>query len=151
MKRKKEEVFMKVKVSRKLYFPFYFMILFLGALLIYLYYKGYEINMLMLVIYGIFVFAVFNITETHRMSSSYSITPDDLTCRFGIFSKKVVKLDYLAISNLGVEQNFWQWMLDYGDIDVRLFSKENSVTLKNINHPSRFVKELERIMQEKRK
>ena len=107
--------------------------------------------MLMLIIYGAFVFLVFNITETHRMSSSYSITPDDLTCRFGIFNKKIVKLDYLAISNLGVEQNFWQWMLGYGDIDVRLFSKENSVTLKNINHPSRFVKELERVMQEKRR
>jgi len=147
---KKEDIILKVYTSRKSYVPFYFMILFLGALIIYLYFGGYAINLFMLIVFGVFTFLVINLTETHRMSSSYSITPNDITCKYGIFNKKVIKLDYLAISNLDFDQNLWQWIWGYGDVNIRLFSKENRVELKNINRPSEFARMVEKIRGENR-
>lgn len=150
-KKEKENIIFKTRISRKTYFPFYLMIVALAVLLVFLYFEGYGISLLLIFIFILFTFAVINITETHRFSSSYAIQKDSLTCIYGLLNKNIVKLDYYGISNIDINQNLWQWILGFGDIEVKLFSRENKSVLKNINKPSKFVERLEKVMESKRK
>lgn len=137
-----------IKNTRKLYLPFYFMIIVLGALIGFLEYNDYNLNLLIYVGYIIFILIGFNLTEMHRMMNKYEFTSDVLVHTFGIFSRKQRQIHYNNFSHLDVVQTFWQRLLDYGDVNLKMFSDEIRLSMKDINNPKKIADLLERKRKE---
>ena len=154
MSREKEKAtkyFMKVSNSRKLYIPIYLMILVLITVVLFIKYKGLSLNNTVLILVGLFILFAIKFTEVHRWSSSYEINKDSLVHRKGILNRKTRSMDFLAISDTEVKQNFWQRLLNYGDVSVRLYSGESDNPAKNINNPKKFARCLQKMIHAKRK
>lgn len=149
-KKKEEEVLLKANTTRKYYLPFYVMTVILAGFLMYLDIKGVTVSWISIMGFFVFFFFGLNFTEVHRMNSAFKITPDHISCTYGIFNKNIKKIDYFAISDVYKKQNFWQWMLCYGDVQISLFSEDEATRIRNINRPSRFVEFLDEMMKKSR-
>jgi len=130
--------------SRKVYIPIYFMTIVLVIAVIYLIINGFELNRYALIGITLFVLGSIKMTEIHRLTNKYEIGEVTLDHIHGLFSKISRKLDFFAISDLDVSQSPWQRMLKFGDVNVRLFSKESVAKIKGINNPTRFADILQR-------
>lgn len=142
----KREYLIKVRRSRKTYFLIYLMILAIVFALGYLYYSGYSISKVALITAGIFVFTAFKFTELHRFKDWWAITNSSLVQSTGIFDKNVREMDFSSISDLDLDQPFFKRLLNYGDVNVRLFLNETSIKIININRPEKFIEELQKVM-----
>ena len=147
---KEEADNLRVRSSRKIYFPVYLMILILVVILGFAKFTGKEINILTLKLAVAFSVICIIFTEIHRLGNSYKITSDSLVSTKGIFSKIERRVDLVSISDADSKQKVWQRMLNYGDVRARLFSKESTVLIKNIDDPSHFADILEKRMNEKK-
>ena len=149
--KEEEKIFMKVSNSRKLYLPIYFMILVLIGVIIFIKYNGFPLNNLVLILVGLFILFSIKITELHRFSNSYEINQNSFVHTQGILNRKTRSMDFLAISSIEVEQNFWQRLFGYGNVSIRLYSGETDNLVKHINNPAKFAKFLREGMHLKRK
>ena len=149
MAEKKDEV-LSVRVSRKIYLPIYLMILILFSIIFYAEFSGKEVNNLSII--GAVAFALIGIfaTEIHRLYNRYEINTNALVHVSGIFVKTTRKIDLMAISDADVRQNLWQMLLGYGNVEARLFSKESSTDVNNINNPKEFIRFFEMKLVERR-
>lgn len=146
-KKKEEGILMRVRPTRKYYLPFYIMSVFLAGLLIYLDIIGITVSWVSIMGFLVFFFFGLNFTEIHRKNSVFKITPNHISCTYGIFNKNIKKIDYIAISDIYIKQNFWQWMLCYGDVQISLYSEDTSTRMRNINKPSKLVETVEDMMK----
>lgn len=147
---KKSGGVMKVQNSRKVYFPIYLMIIILLGTVLLMKTSGKGIDNALLRIVIAFSAAGIIFTELHRGIYSYEINNHSLVCRRGFFIRRTKTIDLLAISDADSKQNPWQRLLDYGNVNVRLFSKDSTTLIKNINNPEQFVHFLEIKMAERR-
>lgn len=145
----KEEV-LKARCSRKAYIPVYFMILILISTSVYIKYSGKEIDSLALNL--MIVFSIFGViaTELHRISNLYEINDNSLVHIKGIFFKTTRRTDLLAVSDAELKQNPWQQLLNFGNVDAIVFSRDSTTYIKNIDNPSKFLDFLEEKMNKKR-
>ena len=154
MPKKKERVkkyFMKVSNSRKIYLPIYLMILVLIAVVIFIKQKGLGLSTPVFVLVILFILLSIKFTELHRWSNSYEITKDAFVHNKGILNRKTRSMDFLAISDTELRQTFWQRLLNYGDVSVRLYSGERDNPAKNINNPKKFAGCLQKMIHAKRR
>ena len=148
--RKEEQEILKVNNSRKLYIPFYLMIIILLGATAYIKYENKPLNDIALkLVLGFCVF-VFFATEIHRFGSSYEVNNHSLIHRKGYFSISSKRLEFGAISDSDVRQNIWQRLWNYGNVEVYLFSRENTTLVKDINKPYVFVEFLQKKMRKAR-
>lgn len=150
-KEKTKKYFMKVSNSRKIYLPIYFMVLVLIAVVIFIKYNDLNLSTPVLILVGLFIFSAIKFTELHRWSNSYEITKDSFVHNKGILNRKTRSMDFLAISDTELKQNFWQRLLNYGNVSVRLYSGERDNPAKNINNPKKFADCLQKMIHAKRK
>ncbi len=143
--------FMSVRNSRKLYFPIYFMVIILVLAVIIIKFNELPLNKTAFFAVIIFIILALKATEIHRLKHKYEIKPPSLIHIEGYFSKIARRVDLFAISDVDASQTSWQRLLGYGDVNVRLFSKESTTQIKNINHPNEFAEFLEKKMFEQRK
>src|SRR3989344_7577740 len=145
----KEEI-LKTRVSRKTYILFYLMIAVLAGLAVFTAVSGRELNSL--VLWAIVIFSLVGIlfTETHRLENLYEINDQSVIHVKGIFFKNTKRTDLLAVSDAELKQGPWQTLLNFGDVDVAVFSRESTTAVRNINNPMAFINFLERKMTEKR-
>lgn len=141
---------LKVRNSRKLYIPLYFMIIILFLTIGFIKMSGKEINDLAFRAIIIFSLAILVFTEFHRIRNSYEINSNSLIASKGILNKNIKKVDLLSISDVDSHQNIWQRMLNFGDVNARLFSKDSATSMKNISNPVKFANFLEKMMSERR-
>ena len=146
----KSEKVMRVRNSRKSYFPIYLMIFILVLTITIIKISGKELNKFALEAVLAFSAALIIFTEIHRLSTFYEINESSLIHSHGIFSRVTRKVDLTAISDADSKQTAWQRMLNYGDVDARLFSADSTLPIKNINNPEKFTNFLEERMNEKR-
>tara|TARA_Y100000034_G_scaffold52866_1_gene64961 strand:- start:1005 stop:1475 length:471 start_codon:yes stop_codon:yes gene_type:complete len=146
----KSEKVMRVRNSRKSYFPIYLMIFILVLTITIIKISGKELNKFALEAVLAFSAALIIFTEIHRLSTFYEINESSLIHSHGIFSRVTRKVDLTAISDADSKQTAWQRMLNYGDVDARLFSADSTLPIKNINNPEEFTNFLEERMNEKR-
>ncbi|MBR9702236.1 PH domain-containing protein [Candidatus Pacearchaeota archaeon] len=139
---------MKVRSSRKVYLPVYFMILVLVVALVVVKYNNLSLDKLVLIFAIVFIILGVKFTEVHRLSSSYSLSPSTLTFSAGLVSRRIKNIDFFAISDIDVHQSFWQRMIGFGDVHVSLFADAN--VIKNINNPVKFANFLEKMIDKKR-
>ncbi len=76
----------------------------------------------------------------------YEITDKEVVCHSGVFSSKS---DYYSLERLEsakLKQNFWGMMLGYGSIRLNFHHSDGreSVEIKNISHPRRHTREIEK-------
>lgn len=141
---------LKVRNSRKVYIPIYFMILVLILAVAAAKFYGDEVNGLSLKLVLAFSALSLIFTEFHRYSNFYEVTPNSLIISKGIFKNSLRTVDLFSVSDADSNQGVWQRMLNYGDVRIRLFTGESSLNLKGINNPTRFVNFLLKVIDEKR-
>ena len=142
----KRKYLIKARRSRKTYFLIYVMIFSILFLLGYLYYNDYPLNKFSLIVAFGFIILLFKVTEIYRLKDWWAITESSLIQSTGIFNKNVRELDFSSISDLDLDQPFFKRILNYGNVNVRLFLNETSIKIININRPGEFIEELQRIM-----
>ena len=147
-KEKDKKDLMKVRNSRKLYFPIYLMIFVLIGVIVFIKYNGLSLNKLALILVGLFVLFSMKFVEIHRLCNSYEVNKNSLVHTMGLFNRKIRSMDFFAISDIEVKQNFWQRLLGYGSVEVHAASGANIIKVKNINKPGRFVDTLEEQVSE---
>lgn len=146
-----EEDSIKMRGSRKLYVPIYFMMFVLILFLAYLKINNLEISRTGYFSSIAFIILGIKITEIHRLNNKYEINPFSVVHTTGYFNKKSKRLDLHSVSDVSLTQSFWQRLLGYGDIEVSIFASEASTTLKNINNPNKFILILEKKARDAKK
>ena len=145
MKKKfnKGEIF-KVRNSRKLYAPFYMMIIVLLGVLVYIQYTGKPLNDMAFKMVLAFSVALIIATEIHRFGNLYEINDKSIIHTTGYFNILSKRVEFGAISDIDILQGPWQRIFKFGHIT--LFKFAEGPTLKNINRPKDFVNYLEEKM-----
>ena len=142
----KKRYLLKVKRSRKTYLMIYLMILAILLSLIYLYYDGKTPSRLALIVSGIFIILAIKFTELHRFKDWWVITNNSIIQSTGILNKNIREIGFSSISDLDLDQPFFKRILNYGNVNVRLFLNETSIKIVDINKPREFIEELQRIV-----
>lgn len=137
---------LKVRRSRKTYFLLYLMVISIISLICYLYYNGNPINSFALIISFLFIIFIIKFIELHRFKDWWAITNTSIIQSTGIFNKNVRDIDFSSISDLDLDQPFFKRILNYGNVNVRLFLNETSIKITDINKPEEFIEELQRII-----
>jgi uncharacterized membrane protein YdbT with pleckstrin-like domain len=138
-KKLEEPDILRVRNTRKLYIPFYIMVLVLLLTIIYIKISGRFLNPLALNFSLLFSFLLIIGTEIHRLGHSYEINDHSIIHKYGYFSTVSKTMQFGAISDSDVEQDLWQRIFSYGNIEIHLYSKQNTSLIKNINKPFNFV------------
>lgn len=128
------------------------MVLILIFLLFYsTFIKGLELSRFVWVTSIIFIILGIKLPEYHRLKDWWGATETSLIQSLGIFDKNVREIDFSSISDLDLEQPLMKRILNYGDVNVRLFLNETSISIKNINNPGQFIERLQDIISKHRK
>ncbi len=142
----KKKYLIKVRRSRRSFLILYLMIIAIITLLFYLYYTGNNPSLFALIISIIFIKILINYTEIQRWKNWWAITNTSLIQSTGIFNKNVREIDFSSISDLDLDQSFFKRVLNYGNVNVRLFLNETSIKIIDISEPREFIEELQRII-----
>jgi uncharacterized membrane protein YdbT with pleckstrin-like domain len=143
MKEKRKYV-LKVRRSRKAYLPLYLMVISLLILIGYLYYSGNPLDPIGLIVSGVFVLLTIKFTEVHRITDWWAITDNSLVQSLGLLNRNVREVGFSSISDFDLDQPFFKRILDYGNVNVRLFINETSIKINDINRPAEFIEELQK-------
>jgi hypothetical protein len=136
----KNEILLKVYKSRKAYILYYFFSLIIIFSLIYLYFRGYVIESYVFWICFIFVLGIIYTTEIIHHREWWAVTNNSLIHSVSIVNKNVREVDFSSISDLDLDKPLYQRILNYGDVNVRLFLNETSIKIRHINSPEKFIK-----------
>lgn len=140
----------KVRRSRKSYIGIYLMILIVIGTMIYLYQTRGVFSKYALFIALVFILFLVKATELHRIKDWWGITNSSIVQSTGLLSKNLREVDFNSISDLDLSQSLFKRILNYGDVNVRLFLNETSFTVKDINSPEDFIKQLQKIISERK-
>jgi len=149
MEEENDDDAMKARISRKIYIPVYLMIIILFFTVAYLQLSGKEVDNLALRAILVFSAAMLVLTEGHRYQNLYAIDPQSIIHVKGILFKTTKRTDLTSISDVELKQNPWQMLLNFGTIEVSVFSKENTTYVRNINNPLNFMTFLQKKMSGK--
>lgn len=133
-------------MTRKHFLIIYIMDLILIFVIVYLLLNSLEINKYSL--YGALLFIIVSIiyTEVKVNMDSYKLTSSTLIHAHGILSKSVKKISLVAISDASSSQNLIQRILGYGNVEVKMFSRDVPAHVKYINNPREFVDKIEHLI-----
>ena len=130
---------LKISNTRKLYIPFYFMILILFGTIAYIKISEKPLNDLALQLAVIFSILLIIATEIHRIGNSYEINNRSVVHKKGYFSTISKTIQFGAISDSDVSQNLWQRIFRYGNVEIHMYSRESKSLIKDIDKPFKFV------------
>lgn len=140
-----KEGILKLRTSRKLYIPFYFMALVLIIFLVYIKFSERPLNEFSIKLVIAFIIIVIIVTEIHRLGNLYEINDRSVVHTNGYFSTVSKRVEFGAISDIDILQGPWQRIMKFGHITLFKFSE--GPTLKNINRPKDFVDYLQNKMR----
>lgn len=148
----KKHFLLKVRCSRKKFLFFYIMVIIIASMLIYFAgIKGIKLNTFTWTTSLLFIYLGIKYPEYHRLKDWWAVTDTSLIQSLGLFNKNVREVDFSSISDLDLEQVLFKRILNYGNVNVRLFLNETSIAIKDINNPSKFIEELQSIIAKQRK
>ncbi|MEK6914712.1 MAG: PH domain-containing protein [Nanoarchaeota archaeon] len=136
---------LKVRNSRKLYIPFYLMIIFLIIFLSYIKFSNRPISDISFKLVLAFIILVIIVTEIHRLGNFYEVNDKSIIHTNGYFWTISKRIEFGAISDIDILQGPWQRMMKFGNIVLFKFSE--GPILKNINRPKDFVDYLQTKMR----
>jgi membrane protein YdbS with pleckstrin-like domain len=135
---------LKVRSTRKLYIPIYFMVIVLIVFLIYVKANDRYLDVNGLRVAILFILGTLIFSEVHRYGNSYEINSSSFIHKKGYLTTTSKRVEFGAISDSDMRQTLWQRLFSYGDVEIHRFS-EISV-IKNINQPVEFLNFLEKKM-----
>ena len=147
----KRNFLLKVRRSRKGYFLVYLMILIVFGVLFYLKRRELTIPTPTLIISIVFILLLIKFTEIHRIKDWWAITDSALVQSLGLINKNVREVSFSSISDMDVSKPIFKRLLNYGDVNVRLFLNETSIKINDINKPEQFVEDFQRIISQNRR
>jgi membrane protein YdbS with pleckstrin-like domain len=148
---KKRKYLIKVRKSRKSFFILYLMMFFVLGFLAYLWLNGNGPEKIALISGIIFIILLIKYIEISVWKDWWAITENSLIQSTGILDKNVREIDFSSISDLDLDQAFFKRVLNYGNVNVRLFINETSIKIININKPRQFIDELQRLISKSRR
>jgi hypothetical protein len=136
----KEEDDEKLKTSntRKLYIPFYIMVIILLGAVFYIKLANKPLNPIALNLSIIFAILIIIGTEIHKIGNSYEINANSVVHRKGYFSIISKTIEFGAISDADIKQNLWQRIFNFGHVEIHRYSEFNKTIIKDINNPAKF-------------
>lgn len=140
---------MRARISRKVCLPVYLMIIILFLTMAYIQFSGKGINPLAFRAVLIFTIAAFLFTEIYRLQNLYAIDGQSIIHVNGLLFKTTKRTDLTSVSDVELRQNPWQMLLNYGTVEVSVFSKENTTHVRSINNPIEFMTFLQKKMAER--
>jgi hypothetical protein len=140
----------KVRRSRKNYLWIYMMILIIVGLRIYIRSINGSLDKITIYIALVFIIFLLKFVEIHRIKDWWAVTDSSIIQSTGLLSKNLRSIDFNSISDLDLDQSLYKRILNYGDVNVRLFLNDTSVSIKDINSPGDFIKQLQDIMSKRR-
>ncbi len=147
----KKKFLIKVRTSRKRFIPLYIMSLIIILLLIY--FPLVQGAKLLPFIWKLSIpFIVISIIypEYYRIKDWWAVTETSLIQSQGLFDKNVREIDFSSVSDLDLEQILIKRLFNYGNVNVRLFLNETTITIKDINNPDDFIEDLQEIMSKRK-
>lgn len=143
---KKKEKKQVIRTSRKSYIPFYLMVLAVIVTLLVIVFTGRPLPRNNLIASILFVIIVIKLTELHRFTHHYDITPHALEIVEGILYRRIKRLNYGSISQLHLNQNLWEKLIDVGSVEIAQFSETIRTEIKKVNKPHEFLKALSKMV-----
>jgi membrane protein YdbS with pleckstrin-like domain len=150
-KKEKKEKRTVIRTSRKSYIPFYLMIVAVIIILLFIVLTGRPLPRNNLIAAILFIVVIIKLTEVHRLTHHYDITPHSLEKIEGIFLRRIKRMNYGSISQLHLSQNPWEKMLSIGSVEIAQFSETVRTEIKNINKPKEFLNAVSQMMHHKGK
>lgn len=140
---KKKKNLLKFHRSRKAYLFLYFLVFSIIAVLVYLYFEGYPVSGLSVLISFLFICLVFYSIEILHRREWWAITDSALIHSIGILNKNVRDVDFESISDLDIDKPLFKRFLNYGTVNVRVFLSDTTIRVVDIPKPERFIDILE--------
>lgn len=140
-----------IRSSRKGYIPYYFMILVLLGVLAFIKLNNLPLNKNAFIASIVFMVLIIKLTEVHRYTHHYDITPTSLEKVEGFIFRKVKRMNYGSISQLHLTQSPWDKFLNIGTVEISQFSDTIRTEIKNINKPREFLDAISEMMHHKGK
>ncbi|MDP3966186.1 MAG: PH domain-containing protein [archaeon] len=147
---RKEEIHLKVRRSRKSYFPYYLVAIIIIGILLSFYFMKIEIPAALLIAALILVALIIKFIEIHRMRNWWAITDSSFIESRGILNKNIREIDFDSISDIDLNQTFHKRVLGYGTVNIRRFLNETIISINNINNPERFVNVIQDAIRSKK-
>jgi uncharacterized membrane protein YdbT with pleckstrin-like domain len=135
---------LKIRSTRKLYIPIYFMVIVLVILLIYIKFSSKYLDVNGFKAAVLFILGVLIFSEVHRYGNSYEINDNSFIHKKGYLTTTSKRVEFGAISDSDIRQTLWQRLFSYGDVEIHRFAE--ITVIKNINKPVKFLNFLEKKM-----
>jgi hypothetical protein len=149
--KKRGKYLLRVRKSRKSYFPFYIMVFIVFFSLLYLYQEGYELTSEVLTISLVFILGIFLLVEVLHRREWWAITETALIHSISILNKNVREVGFSSISDMDLDKPLYKRFLGYGNVNIRIFLNETTIRVKNINSPEKFIKLLQDLISKNRR
>lgn len=147
----KRKYLMKVRKSRRSFLGIYLMVLIVIFFMGYINYIGIKPSTTAWVVSIAFIYFSVKYIEYTRIKDWWAITERSIVQSQGLFNKNIREIDFSSISDLDLEQAFFKRILNYGNVNVRLFLNETSIKIINITRPERFIEKLQSLINENRR
>lgn len=140
MNSEEERIFIR-KSRRAFFFPYLMLILIFTICVSLatnvLHWAFLDFLVIQIILY-IIMFATFLFAlkfEISIWSNRYSITTHRITYSKGLLSEDAISLQYRYVTDVSLQQNFWQKILNFGTLTVNSSGDQGSITLQDISHP----------------
>ena len=138
-----------LKESRKTFLFIYLLIIVFIAIIAYFMKNGQKFSSANFLVITAVIITGLLIPEILRNWESCIVKGDKIHIITGIIKKKHHKLFTSTITDIHCKQTLWQRILNYGTIEVSLFSHEGEVRLGTVNRPKKRLQELEELIRKK--
>ena len=139
-----------LKHSRKAFFLEYMLAIIALAILLTIAIKGREMNGFLVIVVGIAALAGLIRPEITRMREVCIITPEAVTLKKGILSKREHQFHMSSITDVNYEQNVWQRIWNYGNLIIRSFSHAGKkIRVGNVHNPKEVMAIIHRFVDQK--
>jgi len=143
-----EEVILKH--SRRAFFLEYTLVIIALAILLTNAIKGREMNGFLVIAIGIAALVGLIRPEIIRMREVCIITPEAVTLKKGILSKREHQFHISSITDVNYEQNVWQRIWNYGNLIIRSFSHAGKrIRVGNVHNPKEVMTIINNLVDQK--
>jgi uncharacterized membrane protein YdbT with pleckstrin-like domain len=141
-----EDILLKLKPTRRAFALDYLIILILIGTLIFFQVTGNFINPVGL--YGAIGLSTIILIyiEFSRFSNTYYVTKNKLITKKGIIGKQTNSIFFYNISEINLNQSFFQRILKYGDIVINS-QAANQIGFEKVTSPKKIIHQIEKLMK----
>ena len=136
-----------LRESRKTFLPMYALTILFTGIVIFFITKGHKFSQTNLTVIIIVLALGFLIPEIVRSWETCTVKADKIYITTGIIQKRHRKFFTSTITDIHYKQKLWQRMLNYGAIEINVFSQNAPIHLGTVDRPKKRIEEIEEFIQ----